>query len=73
MNEQQIDQLVRERGAFAFDRMFKMMEQVRRRLDRASGALEAADVPHAIIGGNAVAVPNANRASRSTSFGLAKE
>lgn len=55
MNEEQIAQLVRERGPFAFDRMFEMIEQVRQRLDRVCGALETANVPYAVIGGNAVA------------------
>lgn len=40
MNEEQIDQLLRERGPFAFDRMFEMMEQVRRRLDRVYEVVE---------------------------------
>lgn len=31
------------------------MEKVRQRLDRAAGALEAASVPYAVVGGNAVA------------------
>ncbi len=69
MNEQEIDQLVRERGPVAFDRMFEMMEQVRQRLDRACEALESAEVPYAVIGGNAVAAWVATRdegAIRST-------
>lgn len=69
MDEQQIDQLVRERGPYAFDRMFEMMEQVRRRLDRVCDALDNANVPYAVIGGNAVAAWVATRdegAIRST-------
>jgi hypothetical protein len=38
-----------------FDRMFSAMEKVRERLDRACNALEAASIPYAVIGGNAVA------------------
>ena len=69
MNPQQIDQLVRERGPFAFDRMFDMLEKVRERLDRACAALENAGVPYAVVGGNAVAAWVATRdegAIRST-------
>ena len=39
----------------AIDRMFAAVEKVRERLDRACGALEAAGVPYAVVGGNAVA------------------
>lgn len=38
-----------------FDRMFSAVEKVRERLDRACTALETAQVPYAVIGGNAVA------------------
>jgi hypothetical protein len=37
------------------DRMVSAVERVRERLRRAAGALEAAGVPYAIVGGNAVA------------------
>jgi hypothetical protein len=37
------------------DRMVSAVERVRERLQRAAGALEAAGVPYAIVGGNAVA------------------
>jgi len=37
------------------ERMFRAVEKVRERLRRAAGALEAAKVPYAVIGGNAVA------------------
>jgi hypothetical protein len=55
MNPQQIDILVREQGPFVFERMFAMMEEVRARLERVCQALGAANVPYAVIGGNAVA------------------
>jgi len=55
MNPQQIDTLVREQGPFVFDRMFAGMEKVRERLDRVCRALGEAEVPYAVIGGNAVA------------------
>lgn len=38
-----------------FDRMFSAMEKVRERLERSCNALEAASIPYAVIGGNAVA------------------
>ena len=37
------------------DRMVSAVEKVRDRLKRAAAALEAADVPYAVVGGNAVA------------------
>src|SRR5687767_10560313 len=37
------------------DRMVTAVERVRERLQRATAALEAAGVPYAIVGGNAVA------------------
>src|SRR5580704_5273175 len=40
---------------FSWDRLIGMMEKVRERLMRATAALEAAGVPYAVIGGNAVA------------------
>ena len=43
-------------GAFSLDRMVNAVEKVRQRLLRAAGALEAAGVPYAIAGGNAVAL-----------------
>jgi hypothetical protein len=55
MNPEQIEQLVRERGPYAFDRMFAMLVKVRERLDRVCVALDTANVPYAVIGGNAVA------------------
>jgi hypothetical protein len=43
-------------GEFSLDRMVNAVEKVRQRLLRASAALEAASVPYAIAGGNAVAL-----------------
>ncbi len=41
-------------GLLALDRMERAVEKVRERLLRSTGALEAAGVPYAVIGGNAV-------------------
>src|SRR6266516_2865528 len=38
-----------------WERMIRAVEKVRERCDRAAKALEAAGVPYAVIGGNAVA------------------
>ena len=43
-------------GPFSLERMVDAVEKVRQRLLRACGALEAAGVPYAVAGGNAVAV-----------------
>jgi hypothetical protein len=43
-------------GAFSFDRVVSAVEKVRQRLLRAATALEAAKVPYAVAGGNAVAL-----------------
>ncbi len=40
---------------FAWDRMIRAVEKVRERLLKATAALEAAEVPYAVAGGNAVA------------------
>ena len=61
MDQEQIDALVRERGPFVFNRMFAAVEKVRERLERACGALNANQVPYAVIGGNAVAAWVATR------------
>jgi hypothetical protein len=42
-------------GEDVLERMVLAVEKVRERLKRATGALEAAQVPYAVIGGNAVA------------------
>jgi hypothetical protein len=39
-----------------WERMERAVESIRRRLERACAALDAAGVPHAVVGGNAVAV-----------------
>ena len=69
MDPEQIDQLLSQQAPFVFDRMFGAMEKVRERLDRACSALTKANVPYAIVGGNAVAAWVATRddgAVRST-------
>jgi hypothetical protein len=43
-------------GPFSLDRMVRAVEKVRERLLRATAALEKAEVPYAVAGGNAVAV-----------------
>lgn len=55
MNPDQIDKLVRKQGPYVFDRMFSAMEKVRERMERACAALKSANVPYAVVGGNAVA------------------
>jgi hypothetical protein len=47
--------MVKQLLPFSWDRLIGMMEKVRDRLMRATAALEAAGVPYAVIGGNAVA------------------
>src|SRR5690349_4214617 len=42
-------------GPFSWETMIRAVEKVRERLERATAALEAAGVPYAVIGGNAVA------------------
>lgn len=42
-------------GPFSLDRMVRAVEKVRERLLRATAALEEAQVPYAVVGGNAVA------------------
>ena len=44
-----------ELGEVSWDRMIRAVEKVKERLTRATTALEAAGVPYAVIGGNAVA------------------
>lgn len=42
-------------GGVPFDRMIRAVEKVRERLRRAASALERANIPYAVVGGNAVA------------------
>lgn len=42
-------------GPISWERMIRAVEKVRARLDRAVAALEAAGIPYAVAGGNAVA------------------
>jgi len=42
-------------GQVSWERMIRAVEKVRARLHRAAAALEAAGVPYAVVGGNAVA------------------
>ncbi len=56
MSPEEIQLVVREQGNYyVFDRMFSAVEKVRERLDRSCAALENAQVPYAVVGGNAVA------------------
>jgi hypothetical protein len=43
-------------GPFSFDRVISAVEKVKQRLFRAAAALDAAGVPYAVAGGNAVAL-----------------
>jgi hypothetical protein len=51
----ELNKLLVQEHSSIFDRMFGAVEKVRERLDRACAALEQAQVPYAVIGGNAVA------------------
>src|SRR5882757_2750901 len=42
-------------GDISWERMIRAVEKVRERLERATSALELANVPYAVVGGNAVA------------------
>ena len=55
MDSKQTANLVREQGFDVFERMFRAVELVQERLNRACGALRKSNVPYAVIGGNAVA------------------
>ena len=61
MDPEKIESLVREQGPYVFDRMFGAMEKVRERMERACKALADAQVPYAVVGGNAVAAWVATR------------
>ena len=55
MDSESLVSLVREKGLAVFERMFRAVELVQQRLNRACHALHEAQVPYAVIGGNAVA------------------
>lgn len=55
MDSHQLAGLVREQKLDVFERMFRAVELVQERLNRACKALREAQVPYAVIGGNAVA------------------
>lgn len=46
---------MQEPAVDVFKRMFRAVELVRERLDRACKALQEAEIPYAVVGGNAVA------------------
>lgn len=54
MDSESLAGLVREKGLDVFERMFRAVELVQQRLNRACHALHEAQVPYAVIGGNAV-------------------
>ncbi len=56
MNSEQLVSLVHQQSLDVFERMFRAVELVQERLNRACAALGKANVPYAVIGGNAVAV-----------------
>lgn len=55
MDTNRIPNMVREQGLDVFETMFRAVELVQARLNRACEALRDAKVPYAVIGGNAVA------------------
>jgi Uncharacterised nucleotidyltransferase len=55
MDSKKLADMVREQGLDVFQRMFRAVELVQERLNRACRALREADVPYAVVGGNAVA------------------
>lgn len=55
MDSHELVKMVRESGLDVFDRMFRAVELVQERLNRACAALNEAQVPYAVVGGNAVA------------------
>jgi hypothetical protein len=55
MESEDLANWVREKGIDVFERMFRAVELVQERLNRACRALHEADVPYAVIGGHAVA------------------
>ena len=55
MDSNSLASMVREKGLDVFERMFRAVELVQERLNRACKALREAQVPYAVVGGNAVA------------------
>ena len=55
MDSKSLANMVREKGLDVFERMFRAVELVQERLNRACQALNQAQVPYAVVGGNAVA------------------
>jgi hypothetical protein len=55
MESKSLVSMVREKGLDVFERMFRAVELVQERLNRACKALCEAQIPYAVVGGNAVA------------------
>jgi Uncharacterised nucleotidyltransferase len=55
MNQLPHNMIVREESPSVFERMFRAVELVKQRLERVCTALRNANIPYAVIGGNAVA------------------
>jgi len=55
MDSKSLAGMVREKGLDVFERMFRAVELVQERLNRACKALREAQIPYAVVGGNAVA------------------
>lgn len=55
MDSKSLASMVREKGLDVFERMFRAVERVQERLNRACKALCEAQIPYAVVGGNAVA------------------
>jgi len=55
MDSEHLTNVVREQALDVLGRMFRAVERVQERLNRACGALRDAQVPYAVVGGNAVA------------------
>jgi Uncharacterised nucleotidyltransferase len=55
MDSESLASMVREKGLDVFERMFRAVELVQERLNRACKALREAQIPYAVVGGNAVA------------------
>jgi len=55
MDSKSLAGMVREKGLDVFERMFRAVELVQERLNRACKALREVQIPYAVVGGNAVA------------------